>query len=97
MQRYSRKHVKTKTGRSLTVYPVTETVEGHGRVTAYPMRLGYASNIHKLQGAELDHVTAWLDCKHMKAAAYVALSRVRRDANYLLGGIVTPEHMEPNV
>ena len=90
-------HVKTKTGRSLAVYPVTETVEGHGRVTAYPMRLGYASNIHKLQGAELDHVTVWLDCKHMKAAAYVALSRVRRDADYLLGGIVTPEHMEPNV
>ena len=32
----------------------------------------------------------------MKAAAYVAMSRVRRDNEYLLGGIVTQAHVVPN-
>ena len=41
-------------------------------------------------------VTIWLDRPHMKAAAYVAMSRVRRDDEYLLGGVVTKKHVVPN-
>ena len=88
-------HVLTKTGRHLAVYPVTENVENCGRVTAYPMRPGYASTIHKLQGAELEHITIWLDVAKAKAAGYVAISRVQRDEDYLLGGKVTRKHFRP--
>ncbi|CAE7473081.1 Pif1 [Symbiodinium pilosum] len=88
-------HVVTKTWRNLAVYPITDWVEGCGYVTAHPMRPGYASTVHKLQGAELEHVTIWLDIPYMKAAGYVALSRVQRDSDYLLGGIVTRKHFLP--
>ena len=37
-------HVRTQTNRHLAVYPVTEDVDGCGRVTASPFRAGYASN-----------------------------------------------------
>ena len=89
--------VLTETGRHLAVYPVTEYVEECGTVTAYPIRAGYACTIHKLQGAELPHVTVWLDVKHMRAAGYVAVSRVRTDDAYLLGGVLTPEHFTPAI
>ena len=89
--------VMTDTGRHLAIYPVTEFVEDWGAVTAYPLRPGYASTIHKLQGAELKHVTIWLDAKNMRAAGYVAISRVRTDDAYLLGGIVEPAHLTPAV
>ena len=89
--------VMTDTGRHLAIYPVTEFVEDCGAVTAYPLRPGYASTVHKLQGAELKHVTIWLDAKNMRAAGYVAISRVRTDDAYLLGGIVEPAHFTPAV
>ena len=66
------------------------------RCTFFPIRCGYASTIYKMQGAQLPHVTIWLDRPGMKAAAYVAMSRVRRDNEYLLGGIVTQGHVVPN-
>ena len=79
----------------LAVYPITDWVEGCGYVTAYPVRPGYASTVHKLQGAELEHITVWLDIPFMRAAGYVALSRVQRDTDYLLGGIVSRRHFVP--
>ena len=88
-------HVVTKTGRQLAVYPMTDYVPDCGYVTAYPIRPGYASTIHKLQGAELEHITVWLDIKKAKAAGYVAISRVQYDADYLLGGRVTRKHFRP--
>jgi hypothetical protein len=88
-------HVVTKTGRQLAVYPMTDYVPDCGYVTAYPIRPGYASTIHKLQGAELEHITVWLDVKKAKAAGYVAISRVQYDADYLLGGRVTRKHFRP--
>ncbi|CAE7526082.1 Pif1 [Symbiodinium pilosum] len=88
-------HILTKTGRNLAVYPITDWITDCGYVTAYPVRAGYASTIHKLQGAELDHITIWLDVPFMKAAGYVALSRVQRDGDYLLGGIVRRRHFMP--
>ena len=47
-----------------------------------PMRVGYASTLHKVQGATLPHITLWLDIANMPAAAYVALSRVQHDADW---------------
>ena len=88
-------HVVTKTGRHLAVYPMTDYVPECGYVCAYPLRPGYAGTIHKLQGAELEHITVWLDRQNSKAAGYVALSRVQRDADYLLGGILKRKHFVP--
>ena len=88
-------HVVTETGRQLAVCPLTDYVPDCGYVTVYPIRPGYASTIHKLQGAELEHITVWLDVKKAKAAAYVAISRVQHDADYMLGGRVTRKHFRP--
>eukprot|EP00971_Amphidinium_carterae_P067878 1343736-Amphidinium_carterae.1 len=45
------------TGKRIAVYPYTEVVEDCGKVTCYPLRPGHACTVHKLQGAELDHIT----------------------------------------
>ena len=66
-----------------------------GRVVYYPIRLGYASTIHQYQGAELEHMTLWPDLEGIPAGAYVALSRIRHETDYLIGGIVTCNHFVP--
>ena len=50
--------------------------------TFFPMRHGYASTLHKVQGATLSHITMWLDVANMPAAAYVAMSRVQYDRDW---------------
>ena len=65
------------------------------RVVYFPLRLGYAGTVYKYQGAELDHVTLWLDRPGCPGAAYVALSRAKYDSDYLLGGIVTVKDVVP--
>ena len=50
-----------------------------------------------MQGAELEHVTIYLDVEGQKAAAYVALIRVRGDGDYLFGGKLTRRHFVPNI
>ena len=90
--------VLTRTGRRLAIFPFTEDVDTGNhkvRVVYYPMRPGYAGTIYKLQGANLKHVTVYLDRPGVPAAAYVAMSRVSRDEDYLLGGQLTPEHFVP--
>ena len=87
--------METETSEVLCVYLVTDDQVPAGRVTAYPLRPGYADTVHKFQGAELSHVTFWPDRPGCAAAGYVALSRVRRDCDYLLGGCVTAEHFVP--
>ena len=90
--------VLTRTGRRLAIFPFTEDVDTGNhkvRVVYYPMRPGYAGTIYKLQGANLKHVTVHLDRPGVPAAAYVAMSRVSRDEDYLLGGQLTPEHFVP--
>ena len=87
--------VTTASGQVLCIYPVTDDNVPEGRVTYYPMRLGYADTVHKYQGAELRHVTFWPDKEGCAAAGYVALSRVRRDTDYLLGGCVRSAHFQP--
>eukprot|EP00959_Pyramimonas_sp_CCMP1952_P387597 8123100-Pyramimonas_sp.AAC.1 len=83
--------VRTDQGRLISVYPWTS--EKH--VVHYPMRLGYATTLHKVQGATLNHVTLWLDLAGMPAAAYVALSRVRRGADWRIMGQTTVHHFTP--
>ena len=64
--------------------------------TYFPIRLGYASTIYKMQGAELDHVTIYLDRMGQKAAAYVAMSRAKSGNCYLFGGRYRRKHVVPN-
>ena len=87
--------VITKTGARLAVSAIHEHVENKGRVKYYPIRLGYASTVHRVQGQTLAHVTVWLDVACCKAAAYVAMSRVKRDCDYLIAGPVCPRHFTP--
>ena len=69
--------------------------EDLGGLVYYPLRLGHASSIIKFQGAELPHVTIYLDAKHVPAAAYTAMSRVRLGSQCLIGGWVEPTHFSP--
>ena len=83
--------VRTDQAQILMVHPWTN----EERVTVFPFRLGYASTLHKVQGATLDHITLWLDFKNLPASAYVALSRVRRDADWRYIGDPTRHHFTP--
>ena len=83
--------VKTDQGRKIMVYPWTD----ENRITAYPFRIGYASTLHKVQGATLGHVTLWLDLPNMPAAGYVALSRVKMDRDWRFIGNPTVHHFTP--
>lgn len=91
--------VRTKAGRILTVFPMTDTEVMIGgapcRSTCLPLRLGYATTLVKVQGATLSRVILWLDKANVEAAGYVALSRVQRDADWKFIGHVTPHHFTP--
>lgn len=87
--------VVTRTGKRLAIYRVTEELPDGRRVTSLPVRLGYACTIPKVQGMTLEHITVWLDAAGCRAAAYVALSRVKEDCQYLIGGLVGPKHFVP--
>ena len=76
-----------------TVTPWTDM--DHNKVVYFPIRLGYASTIHKVQGDEFAHITIWLDVRGMPAAGYTALSRVSRGQDYLIGGVMTRRHFVP--
>jgi ATP-dependent exoDNAse (exonuclease V) alpha subunit len=88
--------VTTVTGRSLEVYQYTDPNPAAQNASYFPIRMGYASTIYKLQGSELEHITIYLDRPGHRAAAYVAMSRVRHDADYLFGGFYTKKHFVPN-
>ena len=87
--------VTTRTGKRLAVHLVTHELDDGRRVTCYPVRLGYACTVPKVQGMTLEHITLWLDVPGCRAAAYVALSRVRRDEDYLIAGVVGTGHFIP--
>ncbi len=87
--------VTTRTGKKLAIHLYTEEVEDHGTVTSFPVRVGYACTVPKVQGSTLPHVTVWLDRAGCRAAAYVALSRIEYDKDYLIGGVVCPKHFVP--
>ena len=83
--------VRTDQGRRITIHAWTSPAG----VVHFPMRLGYASTLHKVQGATLPHITLWLDIAGMPAAAYVALSRVRHDADWRFLGDPYVHHFTP--
>jgi hypothetical protein len=88
--------VLTRTEQRLTGHMVSHELEDGRRVTCFPVRLGYACTIPKVQGMTLPHVTIWLDSIACRAAAYVAMSRVQTDEDYLIaGGPLTPRHFVP--
>ena len=78
--------VLTRTGKHLAVHMVTHELDDGRRVVCFPVRLGYACTVPKVQGMTLAHITLWLDAPYCRAAAYVAMSRVQRDADYLIAG-----------
>ena len=83
--------VRTDQGRCIAVHPWTSP----DRVVHFPFRIGYASTLHKVQGATLKHITLWLDVRNMPAAAYVALSRVEYDAHWQFIGDPGVHHFTP--
>ena len=83
--------VRTDQDRVLMVHPWTN----EKYVTVYPFRLGYASTLHKVQGATLRHITVWLDIANLPASAYVALSRVQRDVDWQYIGDPGRHHFTP--
>ena len=85
--------VRTATGHPVAVFPWTDTDMGNW--TYYPMRAGYASTVLKFQGAELKHVTMFLDASGVPGAAYTAMSRVATRNDVLLAGLLTAEHFTP--
>ena len=99
IEAYDSKHkclqVTTATGKRLAVFPYTEDVPQCGRVTCFPVRLGYAGTVQRIQGMTLEHVTLYLDRAGCRAAAYVALSRVAYDKDYLIAGPVSVRHFVP--
>ena len=85
--------VQTKTG---SVFEVTKWADPElNGLSYYPLRIGYASTILRMAGAELPHVTVYLDLPHAAAAAYTALSRVGRLNQIKIGGKITQDHFAP--
>ena len=85
--------VMTATGHRVMVWPWSDM--DRGGLTYYPLKAGYADTIMKYQGAELDHVTAYLDAEGVPGAAYTALSRVSYGDDFRIGGVVKPAHFQP--
>jgi ATP-dependent exoDNAse (exonuclease V) alpha subunit len=85
--------VRTKTGKRL---PITKWSDpDHPGLRFFPVRLGYCTTIHKVQGDEFDFIIIYLDAANMPAVGYTALSRVKDGRSYLLGGQLAPEHFVP--
>eukprot|EP00439_Symbiodinium_sp_Y106_P010568 s10606_g1.t1 len=93
--------VRTATNKAIVVFPHTESQLLSDGSTAwatfYPMRLGYATTLHKLQGATLDYMALWLDQEGVPGAGYVALSRVRKDSAWCFFGRLKRNHFCPAV
>ncbi|CAE7607678.1 Pif1 [Symbiodinium sp. CCMP2592] len=91
--------VRTECGNVLSVFPFTDDeidIDGEQhRATYFPLRLGYAVTLQKIQGATLEHITVWLDVPNVEAAAYVALSRVQYDNQWRFLGHATRHHFTP--
>ena len=87
--------VETATGHRFAVWPWTDT--DLGNMVYYPVRAGYASTVGRFQGAELPHVTLYLDAPGVPAAAYTGLSRVSTGKDFLLAskGPLTADHCVP--
>ena len=85
--------VRTDTGQRLSITRWTDVA--HKKANYFPIRIGYASTVHKAQGGQFAHITVWLDAQFMPAAAYTALSRVSKGSDYLLAGKMQRHHFVP--
>jgi ATP-dependent exoDNAse (exonuclease V) alpha subunit len=85
--------VMTKTGHRLAITRWTDREKGNA--VYFPIRLGYASTIDKVQGDEFPHITIYLDGWPRPAAGYTALSRVATSDDYLIGGYVERDNFIP--
>ena len=85
--------VKTRTGHLIEVWRWSDP--DHSGISYYPIRPGYCSTILKLQGAELDHISVYLDVPKVPGAAYTAISRVRTGKDFLIGGSVADARFTP--
>ena len=74
---------------------VTQELDDGRKVTCFPIRLDYALTVPKVQGMTLPHVTIWLDHAGCRAVAYVAMSRVQTDNDYLIAFRVSVAHFVP--
>lgn len=83
--------VRTDQGTRLMVHPIHD----EKLQASFPVRLGYASTLHKVQGATLKHITLYLDTPDVPAAAYVALSRVEKDVDWRYIGKPFVHHFTP--
>jgi len=92
-QRFKSVRVETVTGHKLEITPFTD--QDLGGIVFYPIRPGYASTILKMAGAELPHVTLYLNKMCVPAAGYTALSRVSSLDRILIGGKITADHFPP--
>ncbi|CAE8670521.1 unnamed protein product [Polarella glacialis] len=85
--------VRTATGHDVQVFRWTD--KDLGNKVYFPVRAGYASTIIKFAGAELPHVTLWLDKPHVPGAAYTGMSRVAYGRDLLTGGNLNRDHFTP--
>lgn len=85
--------VQTTTGRTFDVTKWADPDLNH--MQYYPLRVGYASTIFRMAGAELEHATIYLDVPHAAAAGYTAMSRVSSLENLKFGGHITADHFAP--
>ena len=83
----------------VTIFPSHDLNGGwvQGGEAYYPIRYGWATTLHKIQGATLHHVTMWLDVPFVKASAYVALSRVQYDKAWRFVGKLDTRHFHPQL
>ena len=86
--------VVTASGHRVPVYLYSDEELGH--IVYYDLRPGYASTVMKKQGAELKHVTIWLDAC-VRGAAYTAMSRVSYGRDVLIGGFPSTRHFQPAI
>ena len=93
--------VKTKDGKVVYVERETWTQENEGGVvvasiTQIPLKLGFATTVHKSQGLTLDSAVIDLSRSFTEALGYVALSRVKTlEGIHLLGYNDTALEMDP--
>jgi len=85
--------VQTLTNHVVWVYRWTDAELGNK--TYFPIKAGYATTILKVAGAELPHVTLWLDVPHVPGAAYTGMSRVAYGRDLLIGGNLDRDYFTP--
>ena len=80
----------------VNTYPVTCLAEDGKRRIVYPFAPDYALTVHKAQGQTIPFVIIWFDGqKAPDAAAYVALSRVKKLDNLRFLTRITKLHFTP--